>query len=447
MEQGSYFEDPDFQDELIKFLIYDRNFLRDYGSMLEPDDFLPRNRMESRERYWVAKEAIEFWRLYRDPMGKLLRSQMLQFIETVNDQKQKARLDMYIERLSQNGTLKAASAIGNKIVQFKREKAKASAVDKLMSLQQEGKLTDDAWIQTCQEGLKYYKNSVRTSDYWDELEKRIARRGIQYRRQRFPFLLIDPLDQLVHIISRGHIGLVMAPWKRGKSLFLQWTTFAYILQGLRGSYWTLEDPLDDVEDRFDACVTNLPIKSLHESEEKIRQRFAWVRKSIRTKLKIYDGTDGGVSIRKIEDQFERDRNMGFTPDFVIVDYDDELVPPDKKKEKHERMADVYAEYRSFVGRHQLIGWTASQTGRDTQTVKIISGGKIADAIGKVRKAHLVLGLGAGDWGDDSCYLYVDSHRSDRSKVGCNIMMKKEESVFYDRDATMAKLVKFQEDEV
>jgi hypothetical protein len=439
---GEYFEDPNFQDELVRFLVHDRNFLRDYSAMLDPDDFLPKDKIEKKERYYVAKTALEFWRLYREPVQKLLRSEMLHMAEVEKlGVDQLGRLNLYVGRMLNSSALKAGTVLGQKILQYKKERAKAAAISQMFELSSKGLLTDEAWIKMCQDGLSLYKSKFRMTDYWQELDARIARRAIQNQRQRFPYLLIEPFDQMVHAIGRGHIGLAMAPWKRGKSLFLQWVAFAYVIQGLRVAYWTLEDPMDDVEDRFDACVTCLPVKELHESEEKVRRRFAWVRKSIRSKLKIYDGTDGKVPIRKIEDVHEREANAGFHSDVTIVDYDDEVKPPDSKKEKHEQQADIYSEYRAYLGRTQQFGWIASQTGRDTQNLKIIAGSKIADAIGKVRKAHMVLGLGVGDWGEESIYMYVDAHRSDASRRGCNIMTNKNQMAFYDRDATMAKLLK------
>jgi hypothetical protein len=445
VKRGAYFYDPAFQDELVKFLVHDRNFLRDFSAMLSPEDFRPRGAIEKRERETVAEVALNFWRLYRDPIGKLLKSEISHLVESKKvGENQRGRLEMYVERIVSCGRLKAVDALGNKIIQFKREKAKAVAVNRLFELQSAGKLTDETWLKTCQEGLALYNPKLNASDYWEEIDQRIQRRMLQQVRQRYPYLLIDPFDYLVRAVARGHIGLAMAPWKRGKSLFLLWVAFAYVLQGLDVSYWTLEDPKDDVEDRLDALVSRLPVKSLWERGSELRERFAWVKRSIRSKLKIYDGTEeksGRVSVRTIEDVYERERNAGFTPQAIVVDYDDELAPPNPRAEKHEQQAAVYSDYRAFLGRKGLIGWIASQTGRDTENLKILSGSKIADAIGKVRKAHLVLGLGKGDWGDDSIYMYVDAHRSDRSHVGCNIITDKDSMVFYNREATLAMMKK------
>jgi hypothetical protein len=273
-----------------------------------------------------------------------------------------------------------------------------------------------------------------------ELEGRISRRVMQMRRQRFPVLLIDPIDRLVRVIARKHLGLILAPYKRGKSMCFIWIALAYVLQSLNVLYFTLEDSQEDVEDRFDAAITNLPMSRLTEVPEKVRERFAHFKKLLRSRLKVVDGTDGSISIPAIENTWEQERNRGFVADVIIVDYDDEIRPVKKQTDRRMEFADIYRDYRQFLSRHDLIGWTASQTSRKSEDMKVIGGQQTAEDISKIRKCTFAMSLGKGDWGDNSLFLWIAAHKLDQMLVGANIITSKEKSVFYDREATMAREV-------
>jgi hypothetical protein len=149
-----------------------------------------------------------------------------------------------------------------------------------------------------------------------------------------------------------------------------------------------------------------------------------------------DGTEGGFTVRQMEEIFLRERDRGFKADAIIIDYDDEIVPSRRYQERRLEFADIYRELRQLAGRYNIIVWTAAQTQRGTENVKILSSDRVAEDIGKVRKATLVLGLGKGDWGEDSIYIWVAKHKFDRQHVGCNIMPDKECMMIYDRIRTL-----------
>lgn len=71
-------------------------------------------------------------------------------------------------------------------------------------------------------------------------------------------------------------------------------------------------------------------------------------------------------------------------------------------------------------------------------MQFISGKEIAEDISKIRKAAFALSLGAGQWGEESLFLWVAAHRYDRQHVGGNIVTDKGRMIFYDRDATLKR---------
>ncbi len=441
-KEVSFWEDAHFQDQLIGFLVHDRDFLKVASHLLTVEDFKKMNAHEGMERTLVAEMALNFWSRYREPLGKMLRVELLDRCQKSGwkEETQKRILD-YGALLTNGHKRVAADAILEKVRTYKIEHSLALAIHQMTTLVEAGALTPDKFLEVARKAVEQLgKEAGEPVDIFNdrELEQRIARRILQRRRQRFPVLLIDPIDRLVRIIARKHLGLIMAPYGRGKTLFFIWLALAYTLQGLNVLHFTLEDPREDIEDRFDAAITSLPLSRLSEMPERVREKFHRYKKLLRSRLKVVDGTDGAITIGAVENIWEQQRNKGFMADVVIVDYDDEIRPQRKQQERRMEFADIYRDFRAVLARHSLIGWTASQTDRQSAELKIIRGKHIAEDISKMRKATFVLSLGQGEWGEDSMFVWIEKHRNDIQHVGANILNDKDRMLFYDRDATLRR---------
>ncbi len=435
----SFWQDSAFSDKLLAFICRDKNFLKRCASMLEANDF--KTKGEGSEKWIVADLALRYWDKYKHPVGDMLRTEVLDWTRkgSISEKRKQGLLD-YVEKINKKELI-AVDAIEDKVIAFKQEKLKSEAIQELIERQQNGELSNEAWLEICGDAVKNFSQTqFEVSDFFanKELEKRLLRRG-SWRDKRYPLLMIDPLDDRIKAIAPGHIGLAVAPWKRGKSLFLLHIALAYALQNLNGLFFTLEDPKEDVEDRLDAAVTSLPISRLHELPKKVKKRFQRFKSIIRGRVKVVDATEGGLSLKKIEEIWELERNRGFQADFIIIDYDDEISPPKRRDQRREEFADIYRSFRQLCAKRQLLGWIAAQTKRKTEDKKIITGDDLAEDISKIRKVTLALSLGKGEWGDDSIYLYVMAHKMDRSHVGWNIMSDKNRMLIYDREKTLKRM--------
>lgn len=442
MAQTTFWQDAHFQDELIGFLVNDREFLKQASHLITVDDFKKTNAHEGLERITVVQLALGFWNKYREPLGKMLKVELLEKARRSNwgaDTRQ--RILDYGDSLTNGKKRVAADALLLRVRQYKTEHRLSLAMEEMTTMVQSGLLTPEKFLATARKAIEDLgKEAGHPVDLFDEkeLEQRIARRILQRRRQRFPVLLIDPIDRLVRIIARKHLGLILAPYGRGKTLFFVWLSLAYTLQGLNVLHFTLEDPLEDVEDKFDSAITALPMSRLPEVPDRVREKFHRYKKLLRSRLKVVDGTDGAITISAVENIWEQERNKGFTADVVIVDYDDEIRPERKQSERRMEFADIYRDFRAVLARHSLIGWTASQTGRNTSDLKIIRGKHIAEDISKIRKATFAMSLGQGEWGEDSMFLWIEKDRNDVSNVGAHTIPDKGRALFYDRDATLKR---------
>jgi hypothetical protein len=434
-------DDPNFQDELLTLIVHDRAFLHGYASHLTIEDFAPTTPDAPIQRWQIAGISLDFWRRYGQPVGRALRLEAQQFIKSriLHEKAAKALLD-YADKIIRLGKSPVPTrAVADKIVEYKREKAKLDGVNKIINLMQSGELTDDAWLKIMREAVDENRNDsgIRMGDYIGGLDQRIQRRKQKYSNRLYPALLIDGFDEAVRGISYGHLGLVMAPYGRGKGLMLIWVAMAYAVQGLSVLFFTLEDQFEDVEDRLDAATTRVPIKELVQKENLLRDRHANFKVLVKTNVRIFDGTEG-MTISEIESVYHKCSQEGFRADAIVIDYDEFVRATKQRQKRFEEFDEIYRDLLAFLARTKTIGWIASQTGRGTEEVHTIRGDEIAGDMGKIRKATLAVSLGQGDWGDESIWFWIEKHRLDKKHFGFNLLKNEAAGVFYDRYRTLER---------
>jgi hypothetical protein len=248
--------------------------------------------------------------------------------------------------------------------------------------------------------------------------------------------MIDPLDALgVRGIGPGELGLVIGPTSRGKSLALTYFAYAYARQAFSPLYFTLEDPREQMESRLDALITSTPMQKLVEEQEETAARFSRFRNYVTSRFRIVDGTMERYTVEAIEKVVQKERELGFPPDAIFIDYDAYLVSAQRNKEKRFDSDEIYLSLQLLAARNKVMVWTAAQTQRNTKHLKVLSEDRIAEDFGKVRKTTLAISIGQGEWGTDSFYLWVCKNKFGFKDVGCHIVPDLESATFYDQDKT------------
>lgn len=429
----SHFSDSSFRDKLIGLVIKDRSFLRQCAPVLDKKDF-DLNGASSKDdkiKAAIAQIGLDHYSQYNEPIGTNLKAEIVSHCKKQKFPEAWRKDAVLIARKYLVRKIKAPAYIVDKVIDYKKEQAKKNAITQLIDLQEAGKLTDDKWQETTNSALlPVLQDKFKPINYFARLEKRISRRKLK-KDNRFPVLFIEPLDRRIRILARGHLGLVLAPYKRGKSLFLLHCGLALTLQKYNILYFTLEDPLEDVEDRLDAAVSFIPIKKLGKMPKALRIRFTRFKRFVKRRFKIVDGTEGGMTVARIQSIIDQERNIGFYPDAVIIDYDEELQAKHRNKERRMEFDEIYRDLRKLAAKNQIIVWTAAQSKRGTTGNKIVTGDDAAEDISKIKKSSICLSLGQGDWGEESIYIHVAAHKHDKQHIGVNIVSDLDKMRIYD----------------
>ena len=439
-ETDLWHQDSFLMDKLVALLIYDHKTLVECSGLLEADDFKPvRGMPNGRARWLVAERALEHFEKHGEPLGKLMRADVLEYAVTLSmGAAQVSELGVYIKAL-QTIKLNAPDAITEKVVRFKTQRLQADAIDELSELQAAGQLTIDKWDEISARVHVGRGQLTDTVNYHETLLNRQERRAQQSIRPSAPMSLIWPLDTLgggrSPLVGPKQLGMVLAPYKRGKSSFLLWLAAAFVLQKLNVLYVTLEDPREIVEDRLDSIITSIPLGMLASSPNAVRRRFERYRVMVKAQIEVFDGTGEEVSVAMLGKIADMKRRDGFIADAIITDYDEKITASRAFREKRDASDDVYMSYQRMIAHEHLIGWLAAQTQRDTRHMKILSGDRVAEDIGKIRKCHCCISMGKGEWTDESIYLWIAAHKTMKMEQGCEVVPDLERSLVYDHEAT------------
>src|SRR5580704_14748065 len=348
---SGYFSDPDFQTKMLMFVCRDRTFLKKMSGMLTPEHFKPKRGEGMVEAYWIAVEAFKYWKDYREPIGGMLRPEMLDYIRK-NKRKignrGRDRLMELVELIRKGNGLVAVEAVEKKVCEYLQRQHKSHAIKELIELQEKGELSDNKFRRICKDALQSFENTLKVSDYTDEdaVEKRIKRRE-KNRDRKFPYLMIDPLDKMVRTFPRGEVGCILAKYKTGKSTMATHLDQAWALQGYNVLHFTLEDTADMVEDRLDSSFTGIKMKKLMDRSSRLKRRMRKKLMHIRGKIKVIDGTEGGINVHRIEEIWENYRNQGFAADMLLVDADEGLDPIEHYKGEDNERKESIANYKAL----------------------------------------------------------------------------------------------------
>ena len=157
-------------------------------------------------------------------------------------------LRKYARRLRRNYHPDRSDVVQKEVWSFKRKIVRIRAIRELATSEQAGELTDDRMLQVLRDVADGWEGESIV-DWPSGLTRRSERRTAR-QYERAPQTMIEPLDRMVRSIGRGHLGLWLAPPKRGKSLVFVWQSVAYVFQGLNVLLFALEDPLTNTEDRL-----------------------------------------------------------------------------------------------------------------------------------------------------------------------------------------------------
>jgi replicative DNA helicase len=158
-----------------------------------------------------------------------------------------------------------------------------------------------------------------------------------------------------------------------------------VKQGKTVVHYTLELSDTVIAQRYDSCITELPLSELMNHKEIIRESVEQVPGA----LIIKEYPTKTASVNTLQSHLERLRAKGTKVDMVVVDYGDLLKPVTRDKEKRNELESIYEGLRGLAQQFQCPIWTASQTNRSGLNAEVITMESISEAFSKCFVADFI----------------------------------------------------------
>ena len=186
-------------------------------------------------------------------------------------------------------------------------------------------------------------------------------------------------------LGAGELGVVIAPTGAGKSMVLTHLGAQAVKEGKTVIHYTLELAESAIGNRYDSCLTGVPLGDLFQLKELVYETV----QDVEGTLIIKEYPTKSASTRTLSTHLEKLRKRDITPDMIIVDYGDLLRPVTYQKEKRNELESIYEELRAIAQENQCPLWTASQTNRSGLNAEVITMESISEAFNKCFVADFI----------------------------------------------------------
>jgi len=365
-----------FQEKLVKTILFDRNFAN------QMEEVLDTSYLELKYLQVFVDLLFQHKQSYPHPTYEAMVSVVRTQTEDYSDSIIKQVID-FMARLKSN-------AIGNgddeyvkeKSLDFcKKQKLKEAILKSVDLLQSQS-------FDEIQKVINEAMNLGADNEHGHDYHKDVA--------DRFEMKMRNPIsthwDEIDSITKGGlgkrELGVVVAPTGAGKSMALVHLGAMAVVKGKTVVHYTLELADTVVGQRYDSCITGIPLQNLMGMKDSIIE----VVKHIPGQLVIKEYPTKSASTRTISGHLEKLKQKGVDVDMVIVDYADLLRPTAtgfKSQELRHSLGNIYEELRAIGQVWDIPVWTASQTNRSGLNAEVITMEAISEAFNKCFVADFI----------------------------------------------------------
>ena len=365
-----------FQEKLCQLMLEDRPFFDQITEVLDITFF------EKKYLQIFAQTLIDYRDKYNThPNNEVMMTLLKTELNHHDKATAKAVREFYV-RIHTSDGIEEAEFVKDKAIDFCRKQVLKQAMIKSVNL-------------------------LKTSSF-EEIEKVIKDAlvlgtdnnfGHDFRKdllKRFELITRDPIStgwsQMDEIVKGGlgksELGVVVAPTGAGKSMVLVHLATQALLKGKTVVYYTLELKDTVVGQRFDCCITDVPLNEHKERQKEIVNKV----KDLEGTLIIKEYPTKSASVSTLKNHIEKLRKRGIEPDMILVDYADLLRPPRATGEKRHELEETYEGLRGLAQSYEIPCWTASQTNRGGLNAEVITMEAISEAFNKCFVADFIFSL-------------------------------------------------------
>jgi len=192
-------------------------------------------------------------------------------------------------------------------------------------------------------------------------------------------------------LSKGELGVVLAPFGVGKSTVL--TKFANTAYNLGHNVVQIifEDNPKVIQRKHISCWTGIELNELSQRKEEVQEKLKGF-KTGRGKLIIKKMASDGTTVTKIKHYIRKLITRGIRPDVLLLDYIDCVVPSRQFNDEYAGEGNVMREFETLVHEFDMVGWTAVQGNRSSIGADVVEAHQIGGSIKKGQIGHFIMSI-------------------------------------------------------
>jgi len=364
-----------FQEGLTQLILLDRPFAEQICEVLDVNYFELKYLQVFVDKISRYKEKYKVHPSLKT-MTTILRTEL-------DDENEATRKQVrnYFARIYEQD-VDGAEYIKETALDFCRKQHLKAAMIKCVPLLEESSFDEIAKI--INDSLKLGLNNDFGHDYVKDFETRYqiqARNAISTGWKELDSICKDGL-------GRGELGVVIAPTGAGKSMVLVHLGAHAVTQGKTVVHYTLELSEESVGNRYDSCISKVPLGSLHSFKEMIYEKV----QDVAGQLIIKEYPTKSATTNNLRNHLQKLSQKGIKVDMIIVDYGDLLKPALSHRERRHDLQSIYEELRALAQEFRCPAWTASQTNRSGLNAEVITMESISEAFSKCFVSDFIFSL-------------------------------------------------------
>lgn len=192
--------------------------------------------------------------------------------------------------------------------------------------------------------------------------------------------------------ARKGLHVLMAPPYRGKSAGLVDLGGNALFCGAKVLHVTCEMSAKKTARRYDLKLSGMTYPEIQARPDEFVSRMKHFQSVFKGNIKIVEFPSRTATMGDIETVAKNMlRKHNFWPDVTVIDYLDELKRPERENEAY-AIGQVTSEMRAFCSKHNVVGWTATQTTRAGFSKQRLDIDDVGDSWEKVKIADTVVGM-------------------------------------------------------
>ena len=204
---------------------------------------------------------------------------------------------------------------------------------------------------------------------------------------------INGIDELTDGgLSRGELGVVLAPYGVGKTTILTKMANTAYNSGYNVLQIVFEDMPDVIKRKHLACWSGIDLNDLAERKEEVLAKHKEVTSNRTNDLRIRKFTSEGVTMQTIKSFVRHEISTGFKPDIILLDYIDCVESVKQYSDEWSGEGNVMRGFESMLSEFGLVGWTAVQGNRSSISADVVTGDQMGGSIKKAQIGHFIMSV-------------------------------------------------------